>query len=67
MKPLVTTLNASIRAGKFVEVLPVFALPLGLIGADSGLAYMPANSIESRAYKNTFTRNILTRRLNNVQ
>ena len=67
MKTLVTSLNDSIRAGKFVEVLPVFALPLGLISADSGLAYMPANSIESRAYKNTFTRKILTRRLNNVQ
>jgi len=67
MKSTLTTLNVGSRAGKLVEVLPVFALPLGLLSTDSGLAYMPANSIESRAYKNTFTRKIVSRRLNNVQ
>jgi len=54
------------RAGKLVEVLPVFGFPLGLISADNGLAFMPANSIESRAYKNTFARKMVTKRLKNV-
>ena len=61
------SLNVGSGAGKLVEVLPVFAVPLGLLSADNGLAFMPANSIESRAYKNTFTRKIVARRLNNVQ
>jgi hypothetical protein len=39
---------------------------LGLISADNGLAFMPANSIESRAYKNTFARKMVTKRLKNV-
>ena len=67
MKSRTISLNVGSGAGKLVEVLPVFALPLGLIAADSGLAYMPANSVESRAYNKTFTRKILSRRLNNVQ
>jgi len=54
------------RAGKLVEVLPVFGFPLGLISAPNGLAFMPANSIESRAYKNTFARKMVTKRLKNV-
>jgi hypothetical protein len=53
-------------AGKLVEVLPVFGFPLGLISGDNGLAFMPANSIESRAYKNTFARKMVTKRLKNV-
>jgi hypothetical protein len=58
--------NTVSRAGKLVEVLPVFGFPLGLISADNGLAFMPANSIESRAYKNTFARKMVTKRLKNV-
>jgi hypothetical protein len=58
--------NTVSRAGKLVEVLPVFGFPLGLISADNGLAFMPANSIESRAYKNTFARKTVTKRLKNV-
>jgi hypothetical protein len=67
MKLRTISLNVGSGAGKLVEVLPVFALPLGLLSAENGLAYMPANSIESRAYKNTFARKIMSRRLNNVQ
>ena len=58
--------NTDSRAGKLVEVLPVFGFPLGLISANNGLAFMPANSIESRAYKNTFARKLVTGRLKNV-
>jgi hypothetical protein len=47
--------------------LPVSMFPFGIISAKNGLAFMPANSIESRAYKNTFTRKKVQTGLKHVQ
>jgi hypothetical protein len=66
MRIVLKSANTVSRAGRLVEVLPVFGFPLGLISANNGLAFMPANSIESRAYKNTFARKMVTKRLKNV-
>jgi hypothetical protein len=66
MRTKLKSSNTGSRARKLVEVLPVFGFPLGLISANNGLAFMPANSVESRAYKNTFARKMVTKRLKNV-
>jgi hypothetical protein len=63
----IKTQSFSNRAGKLVEVLPVSMFPFGIISAKNGLAFMPANSIESRAYKNTFTRKKVQTGLKHVQ